>query len=160
MNKKNWNLFFLPLLVFAFAIKATHAYTQEGPYMGILGKGSFPTFKASVNETLAKINKTPWSEQKNVSSFLGGAGLYLGYLIDLGGFFFAFDLNGSYNLELSKSNDMGNSAVAIFFLNVVNHFVTPLLAKIHIKIRHAHTLWVEKSLKKKLKANRVNIRNC
>ena len=62
-------------------------------------------------------------------------------------------------LEFSKGNDMCHAVGAVFFFDIVNDFITTILAEIHIKIRHGDAFWVEKTLKNKAKTNGIHVRD-
>ncbi|RWX48732.1 hypothetical protein VU00_13232, partial [Candidatus Electrothrix marina] len=48
---------------------------------------------------------------------------------------------------------------AVLAANIVDHLVPPLLAEIHVKVRHGHPLHVQETLKKQTIGNGINIRN-
>ena len=54
---------------------------------------------------------------------------------------------------------MSNLITAILFNHVVNDFLTAIIVKIDINIRHGHSFRIQKSLKQQIVLKRVNIRN-
>ena len=59
--------------------------------------------------------------------------------------------------HFSKSADLGNFVITVFFRNVLDDFPPALLAEIDIDIRHADAVGIQKTLKQQAVAQRVNI---
>ncbi|VTQ51516.1 Uncharacterised protein [Campylobacter jejuni] len=48
--------------------------------------------------------------------------------------------NHPFSQKFTKGNHLCNLICSIFINHIINHFSTSVLTKIHINIRHAHTL--------------------
>ena len=59
----------------------------------------------------------------------------------------------------SESNDLHHALLTIFAHDIVDHFLTTLVAEIDVDIRHRDTLWVQETLEEQLVADRVNVRD-
>ena len=57
----------------------------------------------------------------------------------------------------AEGDDLPNLVAAIFLLNVADHFLTAIHAKIDIEVRHGYPLGVEKAFKQQRIAQRVQI---
>ncbi len=62
-------------------------------------------------------------------------------------------------LQLAVCDDLGDTVFAVFFLNVPDRFVAPLLTKIDVEVRHRHTFWVQKPLKQQTKTQWIEVCN-
>ena len=55
----------------------------------------------------------------------------------------------------TKSNDLHHPVLAILFHHIIDHFLAPFKAKVHVNIRHRYTLRIQKTLKKKIIFDRI-----
>ena len=68
--------------------------------------------------------------------------------------------NVPYRSSCSKSTkryNLSNLIFAVFSLNVIYYLLASVITEVDIKIGHRHSLGVQKSLKKQIKCNRVNV---
>src|SRR3989344_7432767 len=67
--------------------------------------------------------------------------------------------HGSARCHSAEGDDLRDAILSIFLLDVLQHFVASRICKIHVNIRHADALRVQKAFKKQLVVQRINIRN-
>ena len=67
--------------------------------------------------------------------------------------------NHAFCRHRTECDNLYNLIRAIFLTYIVDNLLPALIAKININIRHRYTLRIEKTLKKKTIAYRVNVRN-
>ena len=59
----------------------------------------------------------------------------------------------------SKGSNLTHRLFAILIFNVLNHTVTPVLAKVDIEVGHRYPLWIEEAFKEQVVAQRIKISN-
>ena len=59
----------------------------------------------------------------------------------------------------AERNDLRNTLPTISFSDVVNDLIPSLHAKVHVKIRHRHTIWIQKTLKEQVIFDGIEIRD-
>ena len=59
----------------------------------------------------------------------------------------------------TESHDLNHPVLPVLAHHVIDHFLPPLVAEIHVDIRHGHTLRVQEALKEQLIPDRINGRD-
>ena len=60
-------------------------------------------------------------------------------------------------LQRSEGDDLGDLALAVLLLDVVDHLAAPVLAEIDIEVRHRHAIRIEEALEQQVVAQRVEV---
>ena len=57
----------------------------------------------------------------------------------------------------TESDDLGHLILPVLFHNVVDNFLTALVAEIHVDIGHGYSFRVQETLKEELVPDRINV---
>ena len=60
-------------------------------------------------------------------------------------------------LQRTEGDDLRHPVIAVFFLNIGDHLVAPVLTEINVEIRHRDPFGIEESFEKQAPAERVEI---
>ena len=60
-------------------------------------------------------------------------------------------------LQLTEGDDLGDAVAAIFLLHIGDHLVAPVLAEVHVEVRHGHAFGVKKPLEQQAEAQRIEV---
>ena len=67
--------------------------------------------------------------------------------------------HGHLRQERTESDDLGDPIASVFFLNVVDDLLAPILTEVDVEIRHGHTFGVQEALEQQSIAQGVQIRD-
>ena len=60
-------------------------------------------------------------------------------------------------LQLAEGDDLRHLVLAVSALDIVDHFVAPVLAEVDVEVRHRHAVGIEEALEQQIEAQRIEV---